>query len=240
MTVQQMIEESLSKILNQNIKIHGCGRTDAGVHASQYFFHINIEKDWADSNLEYKLNRLLPKDISVLKIFKVDRAVNAQKSATSRTYNYYIHLRKNPFIDHLSYFELETLVDLNGMKQAIQLLEGKHDFRFLSKSPDKVDNCICNILQADLVIDNEKKHIKIIIKGNRFLHNMIRIIVGNVLKIGKGKMSAEEFKEILHLDRVPKHFELAHPQGLFLSQVEYPSLEVGKLNHLEEILESFK
>lgn len=219
-SIQETLETQFDKIFTGSFRIHGCGRTDAGVHASQYFFHIDIESEFAFEALIYKLNRMLPFDIRIMNILAMSPRANAQKDAILRTYEYHIHFTKDPFIDHISYYEAGTL-DFSSMKLAIALIEGQHDFSYFCKSPDKQDNCICRIESAEMIVNEEGQNVTLQFCGNRFLHHMIRLLVGNLLKIGKGTLSIEQFQAYLELRQKPEYFDIAYPQGLFLSGVEY-------------------
>ena len=219
-SIQQTIENQFDKIFSISSRIHGCGRTDAGVHASQYFFHIDLENDFDFEALKYKLNRMFPADISIINIQPVASRANAQKDAILRTYDYHIHLKKDPFIDHISYYENDAL-DLEAIKTALKPVVGQHDFRYFCKSPDKQDNCICIIRSAELFVNDEETKVQFQFSGNRFLHHMIRLLVGNLLKIGKGTLSIQQFHDYIELRNEPKYFDIAYPQGLFLSKVDY-------------------
>ena len=216
-TVQQVIEDQMAKILKRKIRIHGCGRTDAGVHAFQYFFHADFTSD--PLNLLDKLRLDLPSDIAIVHIYRVSPRFNAQKSALSRTYVYKIHQIQDPFLSSLSYYE-PFITDLESMNTALAYLHGQHDFRYFCKRPDKNKNCMCTIKSASLQIQ-ENKNMVFEFNANRFLHHMIRLIMGNLLKVGKGYLELEQFKAYIDLKEKPKYFELAPPQGLYLSKIEY-------------------
>lgn len=222
--IQQVLEESLSKILASNIRIHGCGRTDAGVHADQYFFQI----DWAgelNEHTVYKLNRHLPDDISVFEIIPVPAKVSVQHDAIKRTYNYYLHFRKSPFLsDYSTWYQGRTL-DVGLMNQAAQLLTQYNDFRALCKSPDKVDHTRCNLSSIRLFENKENTQLRIEITANRFLRGMIRLIVAKLLDIGQGKLSMTDWQAFLDKNENPSYKKFAPPQGLHLSKIVYDFLE---------------
>jgi len=217
-SVQQTIEDKLAILLQREVRIHGCGRTDAGVHASQYFFHLDLEAD--PKSIIFKLNKMLPKDIAILRFTKVDAKANAQKNAVSRTYEYKLTNNKKPFTHPFTTFVLDD-IDMDKIKQALKIIEGRHDFKNFCKRPEMMDNTVCVIFSAELFVDEEKDVITITVSGNRFLHHMMRLLIGNLIKIGIGRQSLEEFQEFIDLKSSPEHFELAPAQGLVLSRVLY-------------------
>lgn len=224
-SVQQIIENALSQILKQAIQIIGCGRTDAHVHASQYFFHVDIEKTW-DYNLLYRLNRLLPDDIAVFNIIPMEGLPHARFDATQRTYDYFIHTRKDPFLNNLSaYYPLQNL-NLHRMQDAALLLPKYSDYRAFCTSPDKNEHTICHLSKAEIYTDAKGEKIRFHVSSNRFLSKMIRIIMGKLLKIGEGKLSVDEFESHLITKTTPLILDPAYPQGLYLSKIVYPYLDI--------------
>ena len=222
-SIQHTIEDTLTKILRKPTTIHGCGRTDAGVHASQYFFHLDIDEKHIKEELLFKLNRSLPSDIIVHALHAVSERANAQRDATKRTYHYFIHTKPDPFLSDLSYFEADDF-NIDLIQKAMTFIQGKHDFRYFCKSPDKNDNCICVIGHTELHFSTDRRMIMLAYQGNRFLHHMIRLLVGNMLKVGKGTLTLDEFIAYLNTTSVPKHFDIAYPQGLYLAHIDYPFL----------------
>lgn len=225
LTIQQIFEERLKSIFKRKVYCLGCGRTDAGVHASQYFFHSDIKEE-LPNNLSQLLNKILPKDIVVLDIILVEGTPHAQFSAKERTYDYLIHTIKNPFLaDISSYYELQNL-NFKLMNQAAQELLNYSDFRAFCKTPDRHDSTVCEIKSVKLFRNAAGDKLKFKITADRFLKSMIRIIVYNLIEIGKGKLSLQEFKGCLDNNIPPKYFNLAYPQGLYLSKIVYPFLSV--------------
>ncbi len=223
-SVQETIESTITRILKIKTSIHGCGRTDAGVHASQFFFHTDLPSETDIEALSLNLNRNLPPDITHYQIRKADIRANAQRGAQHRTYLFFVHFDPDPFLADLS-FLCEEGLDIVAMEGALDLIKGKHDFRYFSKSPDKMDNTICVMEEVQLVKKPDGRMICFRFTGNRFLHNMIRLLVGNLLKLGAGKLTFEEFQSYLALKEQPKYYDLAHPQGLYLSHIVYPFFE---------------
>lgn len=230
-TVQATIEDHLSLILKSSIQIHGCGRTDAGVHASQYVFHVDLIEAIEIDSFIFIANKSLPDDIVVLSIIPVDRRANAQRDAISRTYDYYVHLNDNPFLSSLSCCESSEPLDLVLINEALSMIKGSHDFRYFCKSPDKNDNCICDIVNVEMQINTGSSLLKFTFQGNRFLHHMIRILMGNLLKVGKGKLALRSFNQYLNLVTQPDYFDIAYPQGLYLSNIDYKQIEFPVRNN---------
>lgn len=225
LSVQEVIEDCLSRIFKIPITIYGCGRTDAGVHASQYFFHMDIEKSW-NFDLFFRLNRILPDDISLFDIIPVDKARHARYDAIKREYDYFIHTYKDPFLSESSSLYLRKDFNLDQMKKAVSLLPKYNDYRAFCKSPDKNEHTICQVSAASLYINTSGNRIRFNISSNRFLGRMIRIISRKLIEIGDGTLSVEEFENHLISRNIPAKILPAHPQGLFLSKVSYPFLDL--------------
>jgi len=219
-SVQEVIETALAKMLGEEkISIGGCGRTDAGVHASQYYAQVRIEKE-LDFDPVFRLNKMLPADIVVFEMIPVEENQHAQHQATSRTYTYHFHTKANPFINDISTFVEEEL-DFNKMKTAIALLKKYINYRAFCKQPDLYPHHDCDIRLAHLEIDESTNRHFFKITADRFLRSMIRLLMGNLFEIGKGKMTIAEFEHCLESGEAPVFFREAYAQGLFLSGVEY-------------------
>ncbi len=223
--VQFIIETHLSRILKSNVTIVGCGRTDAQVHAAQFFFHVDVEKEW-DYDLMFRLNKNLPEDIAVFDILPVDDTRHARFDAYSRTYNYFIHTYKDPYLGTSSACYLAEGLKLNEMKRATALLTKYNDFQVFSKNVPSGNSTICKVTDARLYSDAVRGRLRFEISSNRFLNGMIRIIVLKLLSIGRGELTVSEFESYLAMERKPSINRLAHPQGLYLSKVKYPYLDI--------------
>lgn len=224
-SVQEVIESKLSQALKTPLTINGCGRTDAQVHASQFFFHVDIEEEW-NFDLIFRLNKLLPHNISVFDIIPMDGKPHARFDAVQREYDYYIHTYKDPFLSQLSsYYDYREL-NLEEMAKAASLLPKYKDYRALCTTPDKNEHTICYVKEASLYTSANGDNLRFHISSNRFLGKMIRIITGKLLKIGTGNMSVAEFENLLITKETPKLLEPAHPTGLYLSKVTYPYLDL--------------
>ena len=215
----------------------GCGRTDAQVHASQFFFHVDIEQAW-DYDLLFRINKTLPSDIAVFEIIPVKDNQHARFDATQRTYDYFIHTYKDPFLSKVSSLYLERNLNLEKMKQAVSLLTKYNDYRALCKTPDDYRTTICKVTSAQLFAESTGDRLQFQISADRFLGKMIRIIVGKLLCIGSGGLSVEEFESYFITKKTPEAFEPAYPQGLYLSKVTYPYLDIAPRTELSVILKS--
>ena len=233
--VQEVIELALAKQLGVKTPVVGCGRTDAQVHASQFFFHIDVAHR-LNSNLLFRLNKSLPADIAVFDIIEMDGLPHARFDAIQRTYDYFIHTYKDPFLSGVSSLYLGKNLDLRAMKQAVELLPNYSDYRAFCKSPNKYEHTICHVSEARLYTDARADKIRFHISSNRFLGGMIRIIVGKLLKIGTGHLSVAEFENYLSSKQTPKIIIPAYPQGLFLSKVTYPYLDLPPRTEFADIM----
>ena len=216
-TVQSEIDTALSVICQVPIEVTGAGRTDAGVHANQMYAHFDNNFDLDLKELKFKLNSILPNDILVINIFKVQDDFHSRFDATSRTYKYYIQSTKNVFNDNLYYFSRK--LDVDAMNKASSYLLGVQDFTSFSKLHTQTHTNFCNITYANWEYHNEL--LVFTISANRFLRNMVRAIVGTLINIGLSKIKPIEIKEIISSkDRgnagysVPSH-------ALFLTKILY-------------------
>ncbi|MES2830196.1 MAG: tRNA pseudouridine(38-40) synthase TruA [Bacteroidota bacterium] len=234
--VQGVIEKSLSRILKTTVFINGCGRTDAHVHASQFFFHMDIERDW-DFDLLFRLNKSLPANIAVFDIIPMEGEPHARFDAVYRAYDYFLHTYKDPFLNGLSSFYLLDKLDFDKMQQAAAVLPKYKDYRAFCTSPDKYEHTICNVMSASLSVDPNGERLRFHISSNRFLSKMIRIIIGQLLKIGRGTLSVDEFENYLISNQTPELITPAHPQGLYLSKVTYPYLNLPPRTEFSAILQ---
>ena len=218
-TIQEVLENCMSKILNSKIKLIGAGRTDSGVHANQMFAHFDFNSKIINSNeLIYKLNSFLPKKIVINNLIMVKNDAHARFDAISRSYEYHITNKKNPFQINKIYFFKNSL-DLTKMNLCSDILLDYNDFKCFSKSKSDVKTYNCNILFAKWEIINEVFVFKI--KADRFLRNMVRAIVGTMIDVGKGKLSHNDFKSIIKDYDRSSAGSSAPAKGLFLNKVKY-------------------
>ena len=218
-SVQEVLEKALSMLLKQPIATMGAGRTDTGVHAKQMFAHFDYDGDFDTTNLVFKLNSFLPKDVAIHDVFKVKTDAHTRFDAMSRTYLYRVTLKKDVFsVDHVLY--VKQALDVDKMKAATEILFEYKDFQCFSKSNTDVKTYYCDIMKAEwVVVDGE---LQFTIKANRFLRNMVRAIVGTMINIGLGKIKVNDLHAIIKSkDRSEAGFSVpAH--ALYLTEVEYP------------------
>jgi len=219
-TVQQKIEESLSVLLKDKIKVTGAGRTDTGVHAKQMVAHFDVNEHFENSNkFIFKLNKFLSNDISVKSLKSVKNNAHARFDAISRTYEYHICKQKDVFIDEYSYY-LNHPLNNKKINEAIKIIINNKDFKSFTKSKTDVSNYLCNIIDSKL-IEFDKKYI-FEITANRFLRNMVRSIVGTLIDVGLEKISLDNFIEIINSkDRSMAGYSVP-AKGLFLTKISYP------------------
>ncbi|MDX2360725.1 MAG: tRNA pseudouridine(38-40) synthase TruA [Crocinitomicaceae bacterium] len=234
-TVQEVVEQTLSRLFKKRVSVYGCGRTDAGVHASQYVIQINIDEAPV-FDLKFRLNKSLPDGIAVFEIFEVNEDQHCRHDAVTRTYDYFIHWNKDPILIHYSSFYEDIKLDFDLMRKAAALILGTKDFKALCKRPDSYDNTLCQISRCELFVNEEQGRLRFTITSNRFLRGMVRICVFFMLEVGSGKMTIEEFGKILKQEKDLKEKWPAHPNGLFLSRVEYPFLELKDSHNLIRML----
>jgi tRNA pseudouridine38-40 synthase len=219
-SVQETIEKALSLLLKQEISVLGCGRTDAGVHASQFFFHFDLEEKIDKRKLKFKLNSFLPKDIAIFQVIRVQEDAHARFTAISRSYQYRISLVKNVFETDLSLQMPQSHLDVDSMNKAALLLMDYIDFKCFSKSKTDVKTFDCLISEA--YWHKEGDQLTFHISANRFLRNMVRAIVGTLLEVGKNRMSIHEFKDVIESRDRTKAGASAKAKGLYLTKVSYP------------------
>lgn len=218
-SVQEVIEKALSTILREKISVVGAGRTDTGVHASYYILHFEVVDSLPENiDLPFKLNRFLPPDIAVQNVWAVNDGMHARFSAISRTYHYFISTTKNPFSTEIAY-EYTKSLDIEKMNEAAQKLFDYTDFSSFSRLHTDVKTNDCKIMQAEWVQNDNQ--LKFIIKADRFLRNMVRAIVGTLLEVGQGKLSVQEFCEIIERKNRGEAGASAPAQGLFLVDIKY-------------------
>ena len=217
-SIQETLENRLSTILRRQVICHGCGRTDAGVHALKYFAHVDLQPE-ESINLVYQLNKLLPPAILVLNIKQVSDNAHSQLDATQRIYRYYLHVQKNPFVFNYSYWYPFSF-SLSILQELSTLVIGTHDFRTFSKTPDRQPHTICTVFDAAWSLDAQGRYV-FEIAGDHFVRGMVRILVANMLEVATGKLTSEIFFLGVRQQKKLHHFMMAPPQGLFLVDVIY-------------------
>lgn len=220
-TVQRILDDALSVVLNEKIATIGAGRTDAGVHARFFCAHFDSKVPDLSSGdrLQFKLNSYLPEDISVNSIKKVIPDSHARFSALSRTYIYNISRIKDPFSNNSSWY-LHSNFDISKMNEACKILIAHSDFTSFSKLHSDTKTNICRIHTAYW----EEKNYSLVfsIKADRFLRNMVRAIVGTMVDVGNGKLDLPDFENIILAKDRCRAGRSAPAKGLFLADIEYP------------------
>jgi tRNA pseudouridine38-40 synthase len=218
-SVQAEINKALSTLLQAEIMVSGAGRTDTGVHAKQLFSHFEIDETIDAQAFLYKLNNVLPEDISCPSIVNVKDDAHARFSAIERIYEYKITPTKNPFLKHKAYyFPYELNIDL--MNQAANELLSFTDFSCFSKSNTDTHTNDCNVTSAKWEINNDC--LVFTITANRFLRNMVRAIVGTLLDVGQERIKVEDLKAIINSKNRSNAGKSAPAHGLYLTQIKYP------------------
>lgn len=230
-TVQQKLQETLQLFCNLIGDTLGCGRTDTGVHAKEFFLHFDcttiIENE---QEFLYKLNRVLPESIAVFELYQVSNDAHCRFDAISRSYEYYILQKKNPFIKN-AWFNTSSL-NIKAMNQACSVLMHYEDFTSFSKTNTQVFTNNCKITKAHW--EQKEDVLVFTIQANRFLRNMVRAIVGSMVDVGKEKYDIAQFHTIIESKNRSKAGVSVPAQGLFLTQVTYPQ------NYFEEQKKLFK
>lgn len=218
-SVQARINDALSKLLGGGVECVGAGRTDAGVHASMMVAHFDTDRDLDCEQLAFRLNRIVPRDIAVQKVERVSDDLHARFSATSRTYNYYVYTRKNPYRRHYA-VQLHFEPDYEAMNNAARVLLETDDFTSFSKVNNDQKTNICNVTRAEWVqVDGDLWRFEI--TANRFLRNMVRAVVGTLLEVGRGKMDKEEFCRVISQKDRCSAGESVPGNALFLVDIKY-------------------
>ncbi len=219
MSVQEVLEERLSTLLREEIKLTGAGRTDTGVHAKQLFAHFDSDKIENSDDFIFRMNSFLPKDISLKNIFKVKQDAHARFDAVEREYEYLISLEKDPFSQDFA-FQINNKPDVDLMNQAAEMLLCHKDFQCFSRSKTDVKTYNCTIVKAHWEAKNNR--LIFTIAADRFLRNMVRAIVGTLLDVGYGKTTLEDFQAILNSKSREEAGASAPAHGLYLTKVVYP------------------
>ncbi len=220
-SVQEVIEIALQKMIGSEIVLFGAGRTDAGVHATGQVAHFDIRKNFPMDEILGALNHYVkPFPISILSVEKVDNEFHARFSANSRTYIYKIKNRKAPLaLENSRAWHVKDDLDVNLMQEAASYLIGKHDFSSFRSAQCQSKNPVKSIDAIEFTKEGDA--IQMRIQAPSFLHNQVRIIIGNLRKVGNGSFQPLQIKEILEAKDRTKAAETAPPDGLYLVEVKY-------------------
>ena len=227
-SVQAELQRALTTLLGHETPVVGAGRTDAGVHARMMAAHFEGADGLDTSQLAYRLNRILPRDIAVYRVEAVDADLHARFSATSRTYHYYIHQQKSPFLRKYS-CELHYPLDFDLMNQAAEHLLHVSDFGAFCKAGSDVKTTLCDVTEARWVRSNgsdaesseSSGEWYFVITANRFLRNMVRAVVGTLIEVGRHRMTLDQFDEVIRSGRRTAAGESMPGNALFLWDVKY-------------------
>jgi tRNA pseudouridine38-40 synthase len=225
-TIQAEVEKAFEILRKEKIVLTGSSRTDAGVHARQNFFHFDtaVPADrWkgmeTERNFIYKMNAILPEDIVVKGLKLVPDTAHCRFDAWSREYNYYIYRQKDPFLkDRAFYFPYK--LDIEKLQEAASVIMGYSDFTSFSKRNTQVKTFVCRVTESQWIIEDNCLVYKV--KANRFLRGMVRALTATMLKIGRGKLTIGEFRDIVTAKDCTLASFAVPPQGLVLLSVEYP------------------
>ena len=216
-SVQEVLNKSLSTLLRQPVEVTGAGRTDAGVNASMMVAHFDTATP-IPSNLDYKLNKFLPSDIAIHSIEEVSPDAHARFSAISRTYHYYVITEKSPFEPYA--YRYSQPLDFNLMNKAAELLYQYNDFTSFSKLHTDVKTNNCKITLAHWQQVSPIKW-EFTITADRFLRNMVRAIVGTLIEVGRGAITIDQFRTIIEKKDRCSAGTSVPGNALFLADVKY-------------------
>jgi len=224
--VQEVLNKALSTVLREDIETLGCGRTDTGVHAKQFFVHFDARESMVDgrwsmekkNSLVRSINALLPHDIAVKGIKPVEANAHVRFDATLRSYEYHIHFNKDPFKHNYSWL-LRDEPDIGLMNEAAQIIMEYTDFSCFSKSNTQTKTNTCKISKAQWVKTDDG--IVFHISADRFLRNMVRAIVGTLLQIGRREIEPWEVRTIIQSKNRSKAGTSVPACGLYLTEVLY-------------------
>ncbi|MFK8163445.1 MAG: tRNA pseudouridine(38-40) synthase TruA [Lewinella sp.] len=223
-SVQQTLEECLSEVHGREIILGGCGRTDAGVHASQYYAYLRAVRPLQEKYV-FIVNKRLPNDITLHAAIPVPPNAQARYDATERTYDYFLHAKPDAFLGRFSgQYDFQTF-DAKAVAVTLPLLYEHQNFRAFCKTPDRHNTTIVKFRQATLYRHATGSRYRLRFVANRFLRGMIRLLVNDLMLVGNGHLSRQAFTEMLETGLRQPHFQLAHPEGLFLTGISYPYID---------------
>ena len=222
-TVQETIERALAMIFREEVPLTFAGRTDAGVHAREMYAHMDIAEEAMrreGERLVFRLNGILPDSIAIYDILRVTDDAHARFDAVRRTYEYHIVDHKDPFLCTQA-TRVRPGLDFAAMNEAAKLLIGKQDFASFCRTNTDVKTTICDLSYAEWK-ELGNGHAVFTISADRFLRNMVRAVVGTLFEVGRGKMTKEQFAEVIAQHNRCAAGDSASAEGLYLTQVTYP------------------
>lgn len=220
-TVQEEVEKWLSKILHvPRVVTTGCGRTDAGVHAKDFYFHCNPEQENIDvEELLFRMGHVLPKSIGIYEMFPVHENAHTRFDAVERSYEYHMHYKRSPFYRNFSTY-CKSQLDFDLMNEACQHLIMKGDFAAFSRTGGGQKTSICDVRKAYWEQNGDRFVFHI--SADRFLRNMVRAVVGTLMDVGNKKITIDDFAQIIESGKRSLAGDSARPEGLHLSKIVYP------------------
>ena len=222
-TVQETMEQALKMIFREEVPLTFAGRTDAGVHAHEMYAHMNVGDEalrQEGERLVFRLNGILPNSIAIYDIVPVTDEAHARFTAMSRTYEYHIVDHKDPFSHDLA-TRVRPGLDFDAMNEAAKYLIGKQDFASFCRSNTDVKTTICDLTYAQWEV-KENGHAVFTITADRFLRNMVRAVVGTLFEVGRGKMTVEQFAQVITQHTRTAAGDSAPAEGLYLTKIVYP------------------
>lgn len=219
-TIQQMLEEKLGILLKHHVTVTGAGRTDAGVHARGQVINFLTECSIPTERFVYAINSLLPEDIVVSSAEEVDGTFHAQFSAKGKVYRYHIYNDLMPSVfDRLYSYHVFQKLDVVKMQEAATFIVGRHDFTAFRAAGSTARTSVRTIHRLEII--NISPHIYLTVEGDGFLYNMVRIITGTLVYVGKGKLTPEDVQNFVESGNREEAGPTVPPQGLCLMEVKY-------------------
>lgn len=216
-TIQQEVAKALEILFRRSFALTGSSRTDSGVHAYRNYFHFDTEPD-ISAGVVYNLNALLPADITAKGIFPVPPGAHCRFDAVAREYRYFVYTKKDPFMADRGWL-YSYPVDFDRLQEAAGIIKEYNDFTSFAKRNTQVKTYQCTIVHSEWTVSGNTLIYQV--RGNRFLRGMVRGLVATMLKMGRGQLNVEEFRQILTAKDNTRADFSAPPQGLFLLSVDY-------------------
>lgn len=219
-TVQGELERSVSVLLRTETGVTGCGRTDTGVHARSYYAHFDADRP-LPRNFTLRLNKMLPPDIGITGVYACPSGGHARFDAVQREYRYFIHFRKDAFLQDRSFWLYGYDLDMEAMNRVAAELTGKHDFSAFEKRGSDNATSVCRVDEVVWQAVNENQWV-FVVKADRFLRNMVRRMAAALLSVGMGKLNAADISRAMNAASTLEVPVAVPAYGLFLWGVTYP------------------